>query len=217
LIDAPEAREGIARVSFAEAGNQGDSGLAGVVYTILNRLADGGWGRTVDAVLNGRGQFEPVVRVGGDWRRLPAISAAQRARIDTILDLALDGRLPDLTNGARYFQNPVIVAARARAGVVAPRLVNFGGQAPTAVIGAHSFYAGEGRGAGARSHGASTSRPHLDTLFVGDNRTDVALAEPASAPVSAEPLAAAPTTSPTGDPSRGLFVSQDGFVRAAQP
>ena len=30
------AREAIARVAYAEAANQGDSGLAGVVYTILN-------------------------------------------------------------------------------------------------------------------------------------------------------------------------------------
>src|ERR1700678_2281951 len=51
-ISSPEARAGIARVSFAEAANQGDSGLAAVVYTILNRLADGRWGDTVDGVLN---------------------------------------------------------------------------------------------------------------------------------------------------------------------
>ena len=80
---------GIARVSFAEAGNQGDSGLAAVVYTILNRLADGRWGDTVDAVLNARDQFEPVLRAGGDWRRLAPVSPAQQARIDTIINLAL--------------------------------------------------------------------------------------------------------------------------------
>lgn len=215
LIDAPEAREGVARVSFAEAGNQGDSGLAGVVYTILNRLADGGWGRSVDGVLNGHSQFEPVMRVGGDWRRLPPVSAAQQARIDTILNLALDGRLPDLTNGARYFQNPTIVAARAPAGVVEPHLVNFGGQTPTAVIGAHSFYAGQGPGGGGRSDGANPPPQHIDALFVGDNRTDAAIA--ASAPASADASPTAAATGPVGDPSRGLFVSPDGVVRAARP
>ncbi|HTX50946.1 MAG TPA: cell wall hydrolase, partial [Caulobacteraceae bacterium] len=75
-LKAPGAREGIGRVAYAEAGNQGDSGLAGVVYAILNRLSDGAWGRSVDAVLNARGQFEPVMRAGGDWRNLPPISAA---------------------------------------------------------------------------------------------------------------------------------------------
>ena len=37
-LGGPEAREAIARVAFAEAANQGDSGLAAVVYTIMNRL-----------------------------------------------------------------------------------------------------------------------------------------------------------------------------------
>ena len=147
LVD-PEAREAIARVSFAEAGNQGDSGLAGVVYTILNRLQDGRWGVSVDAVVNARGQFEPVTRAGGDWRRLPALSAAQLARIDTILNLAMDGRLPDLTNGARFFQNPVIVARRESAGQVSPGLVDFGGSPASAVIGAHRFYVSAKRGGG---------------------------------------------------------------------
>lgn len=97
-------------------------------------------GATVEAVVNARGQFEPVMRVGGDWRRLPASTVAQRARIETILNLALEGRLPDLTNGARFFQNPQIVADRATRGEVSEGLVNFGGTGPSAVIGAHSFY-----------------------------------------------------------------------------
>src|SRR5271156_4373201 len=160
-VSSPEAREGIARVSFAEAGNQGDSGLAGVVYTILNRLADGRWGDTIDSGLNARDQFEPVLRAGGDWRRLAPVSPAQQVRIDTILNLALDGRLPDLTNGARYFQNPAIVAARARAGVVSPSLVNFGGEPPSAVIGAHSFYAGGGRKRGAAAVVGRASMPGI--------------------------------------------------------
>lgn len=113
LVGGAEAREAITRVAFAEAGNQSDSGLAAVVYTIMNRVQDGRWGPSVETVVNARGQFEPVMRAGGDWRRLPASTAAQRTRIDTILNLALDGRLPDLTNGARYFQNPQIVANRA--------------------------------------------------------------------------------------------------------
>lgn len=136
-----DARDAIARVAYAEARNQGDSGLAGVVYTIINRLGSGRWGASVDAVLDSPHQFEPVMRAGGSWRRLPSVTPPEQARIDTIINLALDGRLPDLTNGAQYFQNPRTVASRARAGQVSPRLVNFGGAAPSAVIGAHSFYA----------------------------------------------------------------------------
>ncbi|AZS19207.1 cell wall hydrolase [Caulobacter sp. FWC26] len=139
-VAAPGAREAIARVAVAEAANQGDSGLLAVVYTILNRVADGRWGRSIDQVLNARAQFEPVLRAGGDWRGLPAASAVQRARVDTLINLVVDGRAPDLTGGALYFQNPRIVADRAASGQVSPRLVHFGGRTPSAVIGDHAFY-----------------------------------------------------------------------------
>ena len=140
LVDSARGRDGIARVAYAEAGNQGDSGLAGVVYTILNRLMDGGFGDGLDRVLDAPDQFEPVTRAGGNWTALPVRPAIEQAHIDTILNLALDGRLPDPTNGARFFQNPAIVAARASAGTVRPGLVNFGGQKPVAVIRDHAFY-----------------------------------------------------------------------------
>jgi N-acetylmuramoyl-L-alanine amidase len=145
LLKAPVNRDAIARVAYAEAGNQGDSGLAGVVYTIVNRLIDGGFGMGVIAVLDAPGQFEPVSHAGG-WARLPHRSAVEQAHIDTILNLALDGRLPDPTNGARYFQNPGIVADRAAAGTVSSGLVNFGGEKPVAVIKDHAFYDAVGRG-----------------------------------------------------------------------
>lgn len=186
LVASQDAREAIARVAFAEAGNQGDSGLAAVVYTILNRVQDGRWGGSVEAVVNARGQFEPVMRAGGDWRRLPASTVAQRARIETILNLALEGRLPDLTNGARYFQNPQIVADRAARGEVSQGLVNFGGTGPSAVIGAHSFYvdARSTGGGGSRSPGPSSSPRGRSpaaawsaaggAIFVGDNRAEPA-------------------------------------------
>lgn len=140
-VTAPASRDAIARVAYAEAGNQGDSGLAGVIYTVLNRLVDGRFGSTVGSVLDAAGQFEPVTRAHG-WRNLPSRSAIEQAHIDTILNLALDGRLPDPTNGARYFQNPTIVAARVAAGRVSPERTHFGGQQPIAVIGAHAFYPG---------------------------------------------------------------------------
>lgn len=210
---SPDARDGIARVAYAEAANQGDSGLAAVVYTILNRLRDGRWGDTVDRVLNARAQFEPVMRAGGDWRALPAVSAAAQARIDTILNLALEGRLPDLTGGARFFQNPTIVAGRARAGTVSPSLVHFGGAAPSAVIGAHSFYVEPGRGGRSSSRAAATPavRPAGSrdvAVFVGENR-----AARSSEDQTAEPPPAA-MQALSGDPSRALFVGRDGRVSA---
>lgn len=223
LVAGPEAREAITRVAFAEAGNQGDSGLAAVVYTILNRVQDGRWGATVEAVINARGQFEPVMRAGGDWRRLPASTVAQRARIETILNLSLEGRLPDLTNGARFFQNPQIVADRASRGEVSEGLVNFGGTGPSAVIGAHSFYV-EARSAGGRGTRAPapTSTPRGSpaaaawqaaggAIFVGDNRA----VETAIAPSSAGPNGAGQGTlraTPVTDPGRAIFVVGPGLA-----
>lgn len=223
LVAGPEAREAITRVAFAEAGNQGDSGLAAVVYTILNRVQDGRWGATVEAVINARGQFEPVMRAGGDWRRLPASTVAQRARIETILNLSLEGRLPDLTNGARFFQNPQIVADRASRGEVSEGLVNFGGTGPSAVIGAHSFYV-EARSAGGRGSRApaptSTPRgsPAADAwqsaggaIFVGDNRA-VGPEVPSS---SAGPNGAGHGSlraTPVTDPGRAIFVVGPGLA-----
>jgi hypothetical protein len=216
-LTAPGARDGIARVAYAEAGNQGDSGLAAVIYTILNRLADGRWGASVDAVLDARAQFEPVLRVGGDWRRLPPVSQAQQARVDTILNLALDGRLPDLTHGARYFQNPAIVARRAEAGEVGANLVNFGGAAPSAVIGAHRFFVETGRGGGSGGgHGHSARAVSgAEVIFVGDNRAISARVLAAPVPDTAAP--AARSARSAGDPSQALFVDRDGSLSAGRP
>ncbi len=219
------AREAIARVAYAEAGNQGDSGLAGVVYTILNRLQDGRWGATVEAVVNARGQFEPVMRAGGSWRNLRPVSDAERARIDTILNLALEGRLPDLTNGARFFQNASVVAAREAAGTVSPGLTDFGGAARSARIGDHSFYVearrgGGGGGGASQASLAPSSSPPPMTIFVGENRASDrselvsdARSDPFAGPVvlRAEPAPdAAAKSAPAADPLRGMFVLPDG-------
>lgn len=222
LVAGQEAREAITRVAFAEAGNQGDSGLAAVVYTILNRVQDGRWGASVEAVVNARGQFEPVMRAGGDWRRLPPSTVAQRARIETILNLALEGRLPDLTNGARYFQNPQIVAERATRGEVSEGLVDFGGTGPSAVIGAHSFYVDvrSAGGRGARSS-ASASAPRGSSaaawqaaggaIFVGDNRaarTAAAASELVNGGAGEGVMRATKVT----DPGRSIFVVGPGLA-----
>lgn len=216
------AREAIARVAYAEAANQGDSGLAGVVYTILNRLQDGRWGGSVEAVVNARGQFEPVMRAGGSWRNLRPVTDAQRARIETILNLALEGRLPDLTNGARFFQNASIVAAREAAGTVSPGLTNFGGAPASAMIGDHTFYAEAGRGRGAARAPSRTPAPAAPpvVIFVGENRAaerSMLLPTTRAAPEAPAPLVApdeaaapAPEMSLAADPARTMFILPDG-------
>ena len=212
-VEAPGARDAISRVAYAEAGNQGDSGLAGVVYAILNRVARGSWGGSVEAVVDAPHQFEPVMRVGGDWRSLRAVTAAERARVDTILNLALDGRLPDPTGGALYFQNPKIVAARAATGSVPARLVNFGGSRPTAVIGDHAFYRGDGGGGRRASARAAGSAAILMSGggIVPDH------GGPADETPQATDSDSVRTSRSTTAGVRGVFVLSDGQIVEDQP
>ena len=110
-----EDREAIGRIAYAEAGNQGEEGIAAVIFCVLNRVNSGLFEGSVQAVIDAPNQFEPATRVGG-WRRLPPLDYSQSIQFDTILNLILAGRLPDLTNGALFFQNAAIVAARAARG-----------------------------------------------------------------------------------------------------
>ena len=71
---------------------------------------------------------------------MPPLDLTQSIQFETILNLILAGRLPDPTQGALFFQNTRIVAARAAAGVVSPNLVDFGGTPPVAEIRDHRFY-----------------------------------------------------------------------------
>jgi hypothetical protein len=137
---SPDERDALGRLAYAEAGNQGEEGLAAVLYAVLNRLASRRFGSDVTSVIEAAGQFEPVDRVGGHWRSLPSLSAQQHATIETILDLIQQGRLPDPTHGATFFQNPRIVAAREAVGLVRAGLTNFNNQTPIAVIRDHAFY-----------------------------------------------------------------------------
>jgi hypothetical protein len=114
--------------------------LAAVLYAVLNRLASGRFGSDVTAVIEASGQFEPVDRAGGHWRNLPSLSVRQHATIETIIGLIQQGRLPDPTHGATFFQNPRIVALREAAGEVRSGLTNFGRQTPIAVVRDHAFF-----------------------------------------------------------------------------
>lgn len=88
-----EDRDALGRVSYAEAGNQGEEGIAAVIFTILNRVNSGHFDSTVQGVIDAPNQFEPATRVGG-WRYLPPLDPWQTVQFDTILNLILAGRLP---------------------------------------------------------------------------------------------------------------------------
>ena len=134
-----EDREAIGRVTYAEAGNQGEEGIAAVIFTILNRVNSGQFDSSVQGVIDAPNQFEPATRAGG-WRYLPPLDPWQSVQFETILNLILAGRLLDLTGGALFFQNARIVSARAARGAVSSYLVDFGGTPPVAEIGDHRFY-----------------------------------------------------------------------------
>lgn len=132
-------REALGRIAYAEAGNQGEMGIAAVVFTVLNRVSSGQFQSTIQDVIDAPNQFEPSMRVGG-WRNLRPLSVGQGVQFDRILDQIMTGALPDPTNGALFFQNAEIVAARAAKGKGSWALVDFGGTPPVAEIGDHRFY-----------------------------------------------------------------------------
>lgn len=139
---APADTEALGRIVYAEAGTQPIASKAAVLAVVLNRAAADG---SIQAVIDAPGQFEPILHAPGrTWRGLPPLSAEQRAEFRTILELTLGGGLPDPTGGARFFQNPEIVARRAATGTVRPSLVDFGGRPRTVTIGQHAFYGGTG-------------------------------------------------------------------------
>ena len=160
--------------------------MAGVVYTILNRLVDGRWGATVEAVVDAPHQFEPVMQAGGTWRRLAPVTVAQEAAVHTIVELALQGRLPDLTGGARFFQNEKVVAARVAAGLAPPSLAAFGGAAPSAKIGDHTFYPqlapAAAKAQRRKSRAKASTSPTGSSIFFGDNRTESQSTDPFATP-----------------------------------
>ena len=189
ILNTPSARDAMARVAYAEAGNQRESGLAAVVYTILNRLVDGRWGGSVEAVVDAPHQFEPVMQAGGTWRRLPPVTVAQEATVHTIVELALQGRLPDLTGGARFFQNEKVVTARAAAGLAPPSLVAFGGAAPSAKIGDHTFYPQTPKTAPAapsarqrKTLAKPSKAPASNSIFFGENHAEAQSTDPFGPP-----------------------------------
>ncbi len=160
--------EAIGRVVYAEAAHEPAAGKVAVIDTILNRLGSGRFGSSVQAVVDQPNAFEPVTRAGG-WRRLPPLTATQRAELATILSLKASGHLGDISSGALYFQNATIVAARAASGTVAPSLVHFGGMPQTAVIGRHTFYRPAAATSGMPAGRATAARPALRSSFVGDD------------------------------------------------
>lgn len=97
------------RLVAAEAGNQGVAGQNAVAATILNRMADGQFPDSLDAVASQKNQFEPWRKYGG-FKRMPSLSKGQQDSLRSFVNnYSAD---TDPTGGALFFQNPAITAKR---------------------------------------------------------------------------------------------------------
>ena len=126
------------RTILGEAASEGPQGEAAVAHVILNRVAAGTYGKTAADVVMAPGQFEPWSTRSKELMAIQPTSPGYRDAAD-IVDMAIDGEVPDPTGGATHFLNPAIV--RQRRGGSLPGWA----QQPIATIGNHTFYAPQGR------------------------------------------------------------------------
>lgn len=118
----------IERVVLAEANTEGVEGRDAVRGVILNRLASGRFGDTVEDVLIAS-QFEPV-RKHGSIADIPATEDQINRGVAEFADYAMLGE--DSSDGSTFFQNEEITKERGTA---------FDGPNPKK-IGNHTFYSG---------------------------------------------------------------------------
>ncbi len=129
----PEDRDMMIKTVIGEADDQSDRGKAAVAHVIMNRVADGRWGKTPTKVVLARKQFEPWSTKAD---QLNAIDPESRKyqRTGAIIDDVESGKIPDPTGGATHFLDPVMT--RRRRGGSLPDWASGDGVA----IGDHTFY-----------------------------------------------------------------------------
>jgi hypothetical protein len=102
--------DAISRISHAEARSLGPDGIAGVVGTILNRAAAGGYGNGIEGVINKPSQFSPINSVG-HWSRLPEASADTKSIVQQVVAQMRDGASNPVGNST-HFYNPSIASPK---------------------------------------------------------------------------------------------------------
>jgi conjugal transfer mating pair stabilization protein TraG len=113
----PVDRDMMIRTIAGEAGNQPPEGQAAVAHTILNRVADGGYGEGIQGVL------QAPVKPGSAYHQFSVWNAPgmqdssktthslspddpQYAAIGSVVDKVHSGAIPDPTNGATHYYAP---------------------------------------------------------------------------------------------------------------
>jgi hypothetical protein len=135
---SPADKDNIVRTVLGEAEDQSLLGQAAVAHVILNRLAAGKYGETPSKIVHAPGQFEAWKRRRGEIEAYNPRSLKYQ-NTDSIVDDVLSGAIPDPTGGATHYFAPV---AQKDLGRQPPA---FSRTPMTAQIGAHNFYAPEGR------------------------------------------------------------------------
>lgn len=131
-------RDLMIRTILGEAANQGPQGQAAVANVILNRVTAGKYGKTAADVVLAPNQFEPWSTRSKELQGYKPESAAYQ-NVGDIVDMVASGDVPDQTSGATHFLQKETVMQR-RGG----SLPGWASK-PIATIGAHTFYAPEGR------------------------------------------------------------------------
>ena len=134
----PLDRDAMIRTVMSEqAGNQGAEGQAAVAQSIMNRVVSGRYGNSPAAVVLAPGQYEP-------WqtRRQELLSYSPNSpayqKVGGIVDAVAAGDIPDATNGSTHFlQKETVLQRRGSLPGWASK--------PVARVGAHTFYAPEGK------------------------------------------------------------------------
>lgn len=131
---SPQDRDLMIRTVIGEADGQLDDGQSAVAHVILNRLKDGGFGKTLTEVILAKGQFEPWQTRARELLNIDPKSEAYR-KAGTLVDLATAEDAKDPTEGATYFLQPDTVVQRRGA------LPDWA-TGPSMKIGDHTFYYG---------------------------------------------------------------------------
>lgn len=133
LTTDSESADILARTAWAEArGEPNTQGMQAVMNVVMNRVKAGSWyGENVVDVCKKPKQFSCWNKSDPNYKKLLAVteSDTQFRRAKQLAELAIDGRLPDLTDGATHYHaksvNPYWTSSMTK----------------TATIGNHVFYA----------------------------------------------------------------------------
>lgn len=133
----PRDRDAMIRTVIGEAGNQGPEGMAAVAHVILNRTVSGRYGNSPAEVVLSPGQFEPWQTRRQELLNYNPNSAGYQ-KAGQVVDGVASGEVPDSTNGSTHFlQKETVLQRRGSLPGWASR--------PTAQVGAHTFFAPEGK------------------------------------------------------------------------